>query len=182
MSKKGFTLVELLVAISIIAILSAIGMIVFGNVQMQARDSKRKQDLRAISTALEIYYNKNGKYPNTDALWVYSGNAQPWIPGLNSQYMVQVPTDPKSNLIERVWEQPGTGYGYWSNYSNSNGCDAAINKDKNQFYMLITHLENYSDPDRLEVKRNKWCNGNDLLTVNWNGRPWAPYVFIITSP
>lgn len=61
-SGAGFTLIELLVAISIIAILSVIGMVVFQSVQAKARDSVRKRDLQNLATALEIYYQKNGKY------------------------------------------------------------------------------------------------------------------------
>ena len=60
---RGFTLVELLVAITIIAVLAAVGVVVFGGVQAKARDSRRSQDLTAIANALEgkrvagtIYY------------------------------------------------------------------------------------------------------------------------------
>lgn len=60
--RRGFTLVELLVAISIIAILSTIGLAIFSGIQSKARDSIRKNDLRALATALEIYYQKKGKY------------------------------------------------------------------------------------------------------------------------
>lgn len=62
-STKGFTLVELLVAITIIAVLAAVGIVVFGGVQAKARDSRRSQDLTALANALEgkrtagtIYY------------------------------------------------------------------------------------------------------------------------------
>lgn len=62
-SSLGFTLVELLVAITIIAVLAAVGVVVFGGVQAKARDSRRSQDLVAVANALEgkrvagtIYY------------------------------------------------------------------------------------------------------------------------------
>lgn len=51
--QKGFTLVEIMVAITIIAVLAAVGIVVFGGVQKQARDSKRSQDLDALATAFE---------------------------------------------------------------------------------------------------------------------------------
>ncbi|RJP46335.1 MAG: type II secretion system protein [Armatimonadetes bacterium] len=50
---KGFTLVELLVAITIVAVLSVVGAAIFGGVQQRARDTRRTQDLDAIAAALE---------------------------------------------------------------------------------------------------------------------------------
>lgn len=63
--KKGFTLVELLVTITIIAIFSAIGLVVYSSVLKQGRDSKRQSDLRSIQSALEQYYAGQFYYPAT---------------------------------------------------------------------------------------------------------------------
>lgn len=62
MSSRGFTLVELLTVITIIAVLAGIGLVNFQGVQSKGRDSTRKSDLRALSQALEIYYQKNDAY------------------------------------------------------------------------------------------------------------------------
>lgn len=62
-SRSGFTLIELLVTISIITVLSTIGLSTFSGIQSKARDSIRKNDLRTLATALEIYsQNNDGKY------------------------------------------------------------------------------------------------------------------------
>jgi len=58
---NGFTLVELLIVISIIAILSIIGVTVFGGVQKNARDAARKADIDAIASAMEANYS-DGQY------------------------------------------------------------------------------------------------------------------------
>lgn len=50
---KGFTLVELLVVVSIIAILSVIGLTIFTSAQKNARDARRKADIDAIANAIE---------------------------------------------------------------------------------------------------------------------------------
>ncbi len=56
-SPQGFTLVELLVVVAIIAVLSVIGITIFTGVQKGARDARRKADVEAISKALEAHFN-----------------------------------------------------------------------------------------------------------------------------
>lgn len=58
LNSPGFTLVELLVVIAILAILATIGITVFGNVQKNARDARRKADIDAIAQAMEVNYGK----------------------------------------------------------------------------------------------------------------------------
>lgn len=73
---RGFTLIELLVVIAIISVLSAIALVIYGEAQKGARDARRKQDLRSIQAALEIYYQKNYFYPTvlSDLLPTYINN------------------------------------------------------------------------------------------------------------
>ena len=60
----GFTLVELLVAITILVILTGIGFGTFSRSQKKARDGQRKSDLHQLQQALETYANDHsGKYP-----------------------------------------------------------------------------------------------------------------------
>jgi len=56
-SRSGFTLVELLVVVAIIAVLSVIGITIFTGVQKNARDARRRADIGSISKALEAHYN-----------------------------------------------------------------------------------------------------------------------------
>lgn len=79
---QGFTLIELLITIVIIAILMAIGMVVYGNVQRQARDSKRIGDINALADVLESNYDSSTQtYRSVSATYFSSG---------------VVPTDPKT--------------------------------------------------------------------------------------
>jgi len=59
----GFTIIELLMVISIIALLSSIVLVSFNLVRVQARDVRRSQDVDKITQALELYFADNGKYP-----------------------------------------------------------------------------------------------------------------------
>lgn len=61
--KKGFTLIELLVVISIIGILATLLMANLNTSRERARDTQRKSDLRMIKTALTMYLNSCGAYP-----------------------------------------------------------------------------------------------------------------------
>ena len=55
----GFTMIELLVVISIIGILAAMVTVSFTSSQRQARDTERKSDLSQYRTQLESYANRN---------------------------------------------------------------------------------------------------------------------------
>ncbi len=59
----GFTLVELLVVVSIIGILATLLVANYNATRQRARDAQRKSDLRNIQTALRVYYNDKGRYP-----------------------------------------------------------------------------------------------------------------------
>ena len=61
--KTGFTLVELLVVISIIAVLVAATTSSFVNSQKKSRDASRKSELKSLSNALNMYYADNGVFP-----------------------------------------------------------------------------------------------------------------------
>ena len=63
---KGFTLVELLVVISVIATLTALLLPNFMGARERARDAQKVQDLNAIKTALRLYYNDTQSYPDTN--------------------------------------------------------------------------------------------------------------------
>lgn len=87
---KGFTLVELLVVVTIIAILTIIGITVFTSVQKNARDARRKADINAIANAMEANYDKTANPGVYDSLKTsfFSSN--------------KVPQDPINNITSRI--------------------------------------------------------------------------------
>ena len=64
--RKGFTLIEILIVVAIIAILATVVLVGLGPTQQSGRDARRLSDLREVQTGLQIYFNKCGVYPNTN--------------------------------------------------------------------------------------------------------------------
>jgi len=98
-SSPGFTLLELLVVISIIGLLSSFLVASLSQARAKARDTRRKAELRSMQTALELYFNDNNGYPVAPG-WLSSepGDGPPapgdYIPGLVPAYMARLPRDP----------------------------------------------------------------------------------------
>lgn len=117
---RGFTLIELLVVIAIIGILGAGLMTIINPVsQLQkARNATRKNHLKEISTALEIYANDNNRYPIGD-----SCAAKDCLDVLViSQILKRIPIDPREGQVfppcndgGEVW---GVRYMYVSDGNN----------------------------------------------------------------
>lgn len=63
MKKRGFTLVELLIVMAVIAILIGIAIPSFRGMQAEANRTKAEGDVRVIKIAIESYYKNNGTYP-----------------------------------------------------------------------------------------------------------------------
>ena len=75
---KGFTLIELMTAVAIIGILSAIVLVSVNSFRVKARDAKRLSDMAQMQAALEMYKNAYGRYPDSDmsgvGTWDTTGN------------------------------------------------------------------------------------------------------------
>ena len=91
---RGFTLIELMIVVAIIAILATIGLTVYSGVQRGARDSKRQADLQEIQKALEQYYASHRFYP------VSNSHTSAAYPASITSYFSNgdIPHDPLSSL------------------------------------------------------------------------------------
>lgn len=88
--KRGFTLIEILVTISIIGLLTMIGVTNFRVANQKARDGRRQGDLEQIRAALELYRTDEAEYP------VSITPGGPIQSSTGTIYMNEVPTDPLS--------------------------------------------------------------------------------------
>ncbi len=103
-SHQGFTLLELLVVISIIGILIALGVVAYSTAQQKSRDAKRRADIRAIRDGLEQYYATNGQYDVTSTTCADAKGTTDIFPGGE-------PTDPKPGM-NYVWGCHSSGSSY----------------------------------------------------------------------
>ena len=120
--KKGFTLVELLVVVSLIGVLATLVLANLNSARERARDAERKSDLRNIQTALRLYYNDNGGYPTSssgsingcDGASCTWGSA--WIDG-SITYMNILPADPLSPTQDYVYARDATDTDLYTLYA-----------------------------------------------------------------
>lgn len=70
----GFSFVELMIVIAIIAILSMIGVGGYNSAMRKSRDSRRKSDIQAIYQALTLYRVDRGRYPSYNNYKAESGS------------------------------------------------------------------------------------------------------------
>lgn len=132
MKVKGFTIVELLIVIVVVAILAAISIVAYNGVQGRALDSRRLSDIKKIHQGVELYRVQNGTFPpvtsgNTDSTgWEVSYTASnSFIPPLvTSGIMSTIPFDPVNDS--------SSYYRYFRYTAGTNFCDST----KGQFYVL----------------------------------------------
>jgi prepilin-type N-terminal cleavage/methylation domain-containing protein len=140
---RGFTLIEILVALAIIVILVMIAHVSLGAVRDKAYDTQRKSDLAQLAIVLKLYKVDHGAYPlpGCGAVWngappeyaspgpTGPGNPyvrtcdppQEYITGLVSAYISKLPTDPQSENVL------GEGFMYTSNGTSYKLVDTRTN-------------------------------------------------------
>jgi len=121
----GFSLIELLVAMTVIAIIMGLALVSFQGSKASARDAKRKNDLEQIRSALEVYRVDTGEYPGENycdsslgsfGSQVCSGGTFPHTPGtdwdgtieseLETDYIGDLPVDPLNNSEYYYYYEP----------------------------------------------------------------------------
>ena len=141
--KKGFTLVELLVVISIISILTVVTAGQFQTAQRKAMDVSRKGDLNGMVKSLEMYYADYGVFPIGGAAvsnlgqMIVGGNPIPW--GTTFQdlstppyiYMKVLPKENKTGMPSYCYVTDPTGkeFGIFAMLENTTDSQCAMNGD-----------------------------------------------------
>lgn len=134
-TRQGFTIVELLIVIVVVAVLAAVSVSAFSGTQQRARDTQRVHDMQTIVKALELYKIQTGTYPavhptNQIGGWeVSSINPNQFLSALKTSGVVStVPVDP----VNTGTTTQGMLYRYTLYPAGSNGCPTS----RGAFYVL----------------------------------------------
>ena len=110
----GFTLIEILISVSIIGLLASLTLVSFGGTQKSARDTQRKSDLKQYAAALENYATQNSSlYPSRTS----ASGAGLATTVCTDLALTSCPEDPKNG------SDPSFSYKYQSNGSDGGASD-----------------------------------------------------------
>jgi len=85
---SGFTLMEMMIVMTLIVILAGIGLVSYGNSVTRAKEATLKEDLFRLRDAIDQYYADKNKYPASIETLV------------SEKYIRAVPVDPFTGTAE----------------------------------------------------------------------------------
>lgn len=175
--KKAFSLIEIMVAVTIIGLLSAGLVISFGSSRLKSRETRRLTDIETIGTAIDSYHALTDSYPSSAG-----ANVQTALNDLVATGIINlIPADPQP-------AQPGAGNSYCSYYYYGVGNQSGIhpsttwngNSLGNREYHVLFGSELNPTGDHLHPLNSNIflldpggtiCNNGDRdMGVNWGNR------------
>jgi len=135
-TRRGFTVLELLIVVTVLALLAGVLAPVLEGEAAIARDGRRASDLRSVATALAHYHEVTGVYPDTGGVWFgdagglggYGYDATGYIPGIVPDYLPYLPKDPDTNF-------PDAGTAGYMYRSDGHDFKFVINSTPSEYYI-----------------------------------------------
>ncbi len=153
--KDGFSLIEIIIVMGIIGLLATAAVVGYSSQQGSARDTRRFEDVKKISDALEFYFEDNGKYAPKETWYADTSigaslGATPPSPALSDWA-------PNSDLRDLVTQ----------NYLSSLPKDPINNTDYHYRFELDDQLRGYLiQAVKLEKKEGNANNGRTFTLIS----------------
>ncbi len=153
MRRHGFTIVELMIAVTVMGILIVLAVVNVSSSQMKARDDERKTDIQAIQLALETYYTvgndtsqNSGSYPPT-SLTSSESKVKEFLRDINTQSVISPnqssvtasfkPATNAEQAVDSVTPQPTANTYVYQPLTTANSlCTSGECRRYNLFYKL----------------------------------------------
>lgn len=197
--KKGFTIIELMIVISIISLISAIVIPKYSNITSEAKIANVQANLSNLNTAISLYKLKNESYPdlvgNEDDLGdftdVYSKSKMPDTPNYSGGSKSNTVYSSRSNTGGWIYiESDGVIYANLEDGTYSGDTDTEIWSGESETSNSI--LYDFDDDDGLIFKLGStgtWAISEDgtlYSTGGWNGyvfmeNPYSEYTIETTT-
>lgn len=127
MTRRGFTLIEMLVTFTILVLLSTAAYSTYEGAQKKGRDADRKQALQSIKLGLISYHSEQRprRYPVTGTTTTLTGS-DAVSTALVPNYLLQMPLDPFNvapNVYKYQDQNSGAAFALFATLETSGGTD-----------------------------------------------------------
>lgn len=144
---RGFSIVELVVAIAIIGVLISAIVVNLGTSRLKARNAQRISDLQKVQLAIEEYYDDNKVYPTCQGNNYCSSLVSAGIPDgsfgdfryldIRPNYITQIPLDPMNKTVGTITYNYCYVRGFRKNAADTSVVNTGLTTD----YILVARLE-----------------------------------------
>ncbi len=180
-SRSGFTIVELLIVIVVIAILAMITLVVYSGVQAKTRDAVRQNDLSQIAGALNLYNLDHHNYIQHGSGYGVNGNGNGWLNAVIGSYPLSIIsslqadgilkpgtfTDPSGCLYDS-----GGKCGSWNGTPVTAYMKASCTKDGKPVTYLFAHLET---KPRIDAEVDALCDAGTIEDFTVDTGKWGTH-------
>jgi prepilin-type N-terminal cleavage/methylation domain-containing protein len=132
--RKGFTLIELMVVISIISLLSSIVLSSINSARAKSRDTKRISEMKSMQIAIEMARSADVQIPSSNDYWPIINLSGILVP----TYISSIPSDPNTSLVPTTY--------YYCNTNTQGDSNYCHNDTDPNTYAIVFFTENNIGP------------------------------------
>jgi len=141
--QKGFTLIELMIVVAIIAILAAIAISQYQDYVIRSQVSEGSSLADGVKTAVAEFYNNNGRFPGSNTSAGLAVNT-----AISGQYVSSVDVGVTSGIIETAFNGAK---------ANTNLKAIASATPNGLNFSAITHAGSIEWHCKSPTLKQKWC-------------------------